>query len=92
MTHGYVCIGRRDGTDPRRGGGWFSWPIVLCQCGAEVPFPGYDPAIGPWPSDADAAVALRDHLLSAAVNALEGIAEELREWGRGAGEVSHEDA
>jgi hypothetical protein len=92
MTHGYVQIGRRNTIDLRHGGGWFSWPIVLCQCGAEVPIPGYDPAIGPWPSDADAAVALRDHLLAAAVNALEGIAEELREWGRGAGEVSHEDA
>ena len=82
MTHGYVCIGRRDGTDPRRGGGWFRWPGVFCQCGAGFPFPGYDTAIGPWPSDADALGVLRDHLLFAAVNALEGIAEALRERGR----------
>ena len=90
MTHGYVCIGRRDGTDPRHGGGWFSFPLALCQCGAEVPFPGYDPVTRLWPSDAEGLVVLRDHLLVAAVNALEEIAEELRERGRGAGEVPQE--
>ena len=82
MTHGYVTIGARNMTDRRHGGGWFSFPISLCRCGAEVPFPGYDPVTGPWPSDADAALVLRDHLLAAAVNALEGIAEALRERGR----------
>ena len=82
MTHGYVQIGRRNTIDLRHGGGWFEFPISLCQCGAEVPFPGYDPVTGPWPSDADADVALRGHLLVAAVNALEGIAEALRDLRR----------